>query len=245
MIIANMNICQILITEDDVGKIPEALLGCVSTVHSFSNGYSHFLLGDGAIRELISARLGLEILEVYDGLIPFAYKADLARYCVLYLFGGWYFDIAARLNIPLPVVDAASHIFFKDAPNPGLPTWDVHNGLIYAAQGSSIMMSAIMGIARNYAEKWYGTNALCPTGPNLLGRVVAIHGPDPSHITGNYLPLTPMHDNKNNAYVLADGTILAFGKSTTGTSSGAGLSGYGVTTGNFYGELYRNRNIYR
>jgi len=245
MINVNRNIFQILITEDETPEIPQALASCVATVQGFSNGHSHFVLGNGSIRQLISSQLGAEILGAYDGLVPFAYKADLARYCLLYLFGGWYFDIAGHLNIPLPVVDTASHVFFKDAPNPGLPTWDVHNGLIYAVQGSSIMMAAIMGIVKNYAERWYGTNALCPTGPNLLGRVVAIHGPDSAHITGNYLPLTPMHENKNNAYVLSNGTILAYGKATTGTSTGAGLSGYGVTSGNFYGELYRNRRIYR
>lgn len=241
----NRNIFQILITEDEVSEIPQPLASCVETVRSLSNGHAHFVLGNVSIRQLISSQLGAEVLGAYDGLVPFAYKADLARYCLLYLFGGWYFDIAGRLNAPLPVVDSASHVFFKDAPNPGLPTWDVHNGLIYAVQGSSIMMAAIMAVVKNYAERWYGTNALCPTGPNLLGRAVAIHGPDQAHIIGNYLPLTPLHENKNNAYVLSNGAILAYGKATTGTISGAGLSGYGVTSGNFYGELYRNRRIYK
>jgi hypothetical protein len=54
-----------------------------------------------------------------------------------------------------------------------------------------------------------------------------------------------MHECKNPAYVLGDGAIVAFGKATTGTFQGAGLSGYGIATGNFYGELYRNRNIYK
>jgi hypothetical protein len=245
MINANKNIFQILITEDESAEIPLALSSCISSVRALSNGHSHFVLRGSAVRELIGAQMGDPILMTYDGLVPFAYKADLARYCLLYLYGGWYFDIAGRLSVPLPVIESASHVFFRDAMNPGLPTWDVHNGLIYATQGSPIMMSAILGIAKNYAERWYGINALCPTGPNLLGRVVAEHGPDSSHVIGNYLPLTPMHECKNSAYVLADGTIIAFGKATTGTAAGAGLSGYGVTTGNFYGELYRNRNIYR
>jgi len=243
--IVNKNVFQVLITEDEITEIPSSLVNCISTVRALSNGHSHFVLQGSVIRGLIASRMDSQILQAYDGLVPFAYKADLARYCLLYLFGGWYFDIAGRLNAPLPVVESASHVFFKDAPNPGLPSWDVHNGLIYATQGSSIMMSTILAIAKNYSERWYGINALCPTGPNLLGRVVAIHGPDPSHIIGNYLPLTPMHDCKNNAYILSDGTILAFGKATTGMATGAGLSGYGITTGNFYGELYRNRGIYQ
>lgn len=38
--------------------------------------------------------MGSVILKAYKKLIPNAFKADLFRYCVMYLYGGCYVDIA-------------------------------------------------------------------------------------------------------------------------------------------------------
>jgi Uma2 family endonuclease len=65
-------------------------------------------------------------------------------------------------------------------------------------------------------------------------------------IFGQYLALTPSHHQKNYAFVLPDGKILAFGKATVGTNKSEGLEGFGVTSDekSNYPKLWRNGRIY-
>lgn len=44
-----------------------------------------------------------EVKEAYDDLIPGAFKADLFRYCVLFIYGGVYADIDVMLTSKLEV----------------------------------------------------------------------------------------------------------------------------------------------
>ena len=241
----NQNVFQILITDDPEVRIPEEIDACMRDVRTKSPGYQHFYLNGSVLDAIIGNGFDSEVLKCLRGLVPYAYKADLGRYCLLYLYGGWYFDASLTLNIQLPPINGISHIFFKDGPNPGVPSWDVSNGLIYASKGSPIMAKAIEMVVSNFKNDWYGTNALCPTGPNLLGRVIAMHGPSVEILTGNYLSLTPQHYYKNFSYILPDGRILAWGKRTTGTPSGNSLNGLGLANGNSYAALYHERKIYR
>ena len=52
-------------------------------------------------RNFIKDNFPKKVLDAYDNLIPGAYKADLWRYCVLYIHGGVYTDIKAVLLLGL------------------------------------------------------------------------------------------------------------------------------------------------
>ncbi len=41
------------------------------------------------------------MLQAFDRMKPYAYRADLGRYALLLQQGGWYFDIGTRLQTPL------------------------------------------------------------------------------------------------------------------------------------------------
>ena len=48
---------------------------------------------DKECRDFIKEHFHKNVLLAYDALIPGAFKADLFRYCELYINGGWWFDI--------------------------------------------------------------------------------------------------------------------------------------------------------
>jgi mannosyltransferase OCH1-like enzyme len=52
-------------------------------------------------RNFIKENFPKKVLDAYDTLLPGAYKADLWRYCVLYIHGGVYVDIKAQLLVSL------------------------------------------------------------------------------------------------------------------------------------------------
>jgi hypothetical protein len=58
----------------------------------------HYLFCDADCREFIRNEYPPDVLMAYDRLIPTAFKADLWRYCVLYIYGGVYLDVKLRFQ---------------------------------------------------------------------------------------------------------------------------------------------------
>jgi hypothetical protein len=239
----NRNVFQIYISDDHA--MPAAVEQCTRSVAGHCGGYQHSILDSGTLRSFLEKDFPHEVVWAYDTLVPYAYKADLGRYCLLYKHGGWYMDITVTLDNQLPELDGIESVVFKDAPWPNQHVWDTSTSVIFANAGNGVMELAIRMIVENCRSSHYGSCPLDPTGPGVLGRALAISGPDNKRVTGMYLPLTPAHQQKNFAFVLPNGHILGWGKGTHGTPAGQGLASYGATGTNDYTALYAKGMIYR
>ena len=124
------------------------------------------LYDENDCREFIKTHFKPDVLDTYDSLIPNAYKSDLWRYCVLFINGGIYIDIKFECinNFRLIALTEKEH-FVRDREPPG----GTLNGLLVCKPGNQILFKCIRQIVDNVQKKFYGDNALCPTGPNLLG----------------------------------------------------------------------------
>jgi hypothetical protein len=205
------NVYQIWIDPRDGNSIPEQYKGLLNSIVRSTSIRQEIYTGD-SLRAFIHTHYGQEVVSAYDSLIPLAYKADLGRYCLLYKLGGWYFDIEAKLAIDLPHTNEISGLVFKDAPLAGRHSWDVANGVMYFKEAARPLEIAIRFILSNVQTKFMGTNPLCPTGPNLFGRALAVHGVDHTVLTGSYELLTPNHAFENPCFILPSGQIIAYGK---------------------------------
>ena len=125
------------------------------------------LYDENDCREFIKYYFPYVVLNAYDSLIPCSYKSDLWRYCILYIHGGIYIDIKIGCvnNFKLISLTEKEH-FVRDRDPPG----GTLNGLIICKPGNLIMFSCISLIVNNVKNKFYGKDALSPTGPGLLGR---------------------------------------------------------------------------
>lgn len=236
-----MQISQIYITDND-NSLPSHLEHCVEKAKLLSPSMNHSLYGLDSGREFIKSKLGQEVLEAFDKLNPYAYKADLLRYCLLYETGGWYIDVGVELavstiNVPANIESVA----FKDMPIISQTSWTCQCSVLYAKPNLSVYQKAIELVVENCRAKYYGINALCPTGPSVLGRAFAIDGEKANRIFGDFIQLTPMHNNKNPAYVLPDGNIFAFHKKT----AGGDLKGLGAVGTNNYNDFYNTKTVYK
>lgn len=234
------NFFQLFISNKGLDDMGPLLQNCVDHVKFWSVGHEHFLIGGEELRQIIQREMGLEVLQAFDMLTPFAYKADLGRLCLLYLYGGWYLDVSCKLARGLPDTAAITHVLFNAPQGPQHISWELQNSMIYARKGSRLLELAINIIIKNCKDKYYGRSALCPTGPGVLGRAFAIHGIDPSIENCQYFSLTPSYPKSNYAYVLNNGDILAWGKE----SFNHGLSAYGTTGTNSYALIYAARKVY-
>jgi mannosyltransferase OCH1-like enzyme len=142
-------------------------------IKSTNPEFTYILADDNDCYEFIKNNFPPSVSDAYERLIPGAYKADLWRYCVLYIYGGIYLDIKYRpingfkfINL----VDKEHYVL--DAPN----GWSIHNYGIYNAfmvckPLNIILLKCIEQIVKNVQNRFYGTSLLEPTGPLLLGKI--------------------------------------------------------------------------
>lgn len=236
------NVFQIYLAETD--EIAPAILACMQSVEEGVAGYSYSRYDRARLRSFIQENFSASVLTAYDALRPYAYKADLGRYCLLYHFGGWYIDATVTLQSQLPNTHAYEHVFFEDAPRIDLAPRETAIGLLFARAGSEVLARAIALIVENAESRNFGHGPLDPTGPGLFGRALGLCAGEYTALSGRYMPLTPLHPRKNYAFVLPDGTILAWGKVSHGTAAFDGLRAFHAAGTNSYNVLWERGLVY-
>ncbi len=131
--------------------------------------FEHYLFDDNDCREFIKNNFDKEVLDAYDNLIPGAYKADLWRYCVLYINGGIYLDIKLKCINGFRLIELTENEHLvKDR----VPPLSIYNALMVSQKGNPFLWKAIYRIVFNVQNKIYGRDPLEPTGPLMLGKII-------------------------------------------------------------------------
>jgi hypothetical protein len=175
------------------------------------------------------------VVAAFDRLKPFAYKADLVRYCVVLKLGGFYLDQSVK-EPRFPPTGAFDFIGFRD-PNSEFSSWKVGIGFFFARAGSTILEDSICQILENCEHEYYGKDPHYPTGPSVFGRSIAKLAPELDVMIGQYYWLR----RRRNKYVLPGYGVVGRGK--VGGQSKGGVSG--IPGGNNYNQLWRSRDVYQ
>lgn len=235
-----MQISQIFLSTNPEEQLSPFLQYATGTIDQYFPEASHIIYNQQTLREFIADIYGGDVLWAYDQLRPFSYKADLGRFCLLNHFGGWYFDIAVRAVNGVEIGDRIEFLAFRDIQRFSFTSWACATTVLYSKANNIALQTAIEMIVNNCKEQYYGITPLCPTGPTLLGAALAANGGNSNFIYGDYVELTPTHQQKNRAFVLPDGTIAAWSK----PSGGGDLTGVGAKGVNNYNELWAARDVY-
>jgi mannosyltransferase OCH1-like enzyme len=160
-----LNIFQTWYTKD----LPKKMRQRVEELKARNPEFQHYLFDDNDCREFIKNNFDSDVLNAYDSLIPGAYKADLWRYCVLYINGGIYMDIKLKCINGFKLIELTkNNHYVKDR----VPPLSIYNALIVCQKGSPLLWKAIYRILFNVTRKIYGKNPLAPTGPTMLGEII-------------------------------------------------------------------------
>lgn len=152
--------------ERDLSDYVKALHKTNTTNSAWSTKY----FSDRQCRELIQANFAPDVLEAYDTLLPGAYKADLFRYCAVYVMGGLYIDFTGSFVEPIDTF-VGSHdqlVLCHDFCHGILM---LYNAVFAAAPGHTFLRMCIDRVVRNVQTKFYGDNPLHPTGPMMFREV--------------------------------------------------------------------------
>jgi mannosyltransferase OCH1-like enzyme len=146
----------------------------IQTFIELNPEYEYRILDDDESRLFIKNNFDIDILVAYDMLIPGSFKADLFRYCYLYINGGCYFDCKQILRHPIRTfVDENDDFLVCKDIGPGF-----FNAVILSSEKNELIMDTIERVKYkifnfykiyNFMnKKQYNTQMLSLTGPNLL-----------------------------------------------------------------------------
>lgn len=110
-------------------------------------------------------------LESYDLLVPGAFKADLFRYCIIYLNGGLYSDIKMRCVKPLRKYMDYDLIITLDRHTDNNRI-GLYNAFFGAKKEHPVIYKTIKECVKRIQDRFYGVSSLDITGPLMFGDVV-------------------------------------------------------------------------
>ena len=241
------NITQILITKEKE-PIPPLIESAIKSVKDSFPNFSYTLYDNEMIIEIIREGIGEEALRSYMKIKPYANKASFARYCIIYLKGGWYLDVTIKLLTGINLSGEVDFLGFRDLGEglrPNTLPYSMQNSFFYSKSKSKILENAINLVIENCRNEYYGITPISTTGPGVLGRSLAIEGMKSTHVIGLFMPLTPNHQLKNASYVLPNGNIVALHKDAWfPKAKAADISEFGLKTTNNYLKMWNERDVY-
>uniref|UniRef100_A0A6C0LKN0 Glycosyltransferase n=1 Tax=viral metagenome TaxID=1070528 RepID=A0A6C0LKN0_9ZZZZ len=140
----------------------------INTLKERNPEFKFHIYDDKMCRDFIAKHFSKNVLFAYDNLIPGAYKADLWRYCILFMNGGIYMDIKLCTIPPFKLIDVADGEYLVSDRPPNT----IYNAFMVCKPHNLLLKCAISKIIYNVKNKVYGTDPLDPTGPRLLGTLM-------------------------------------------------------------------------
>ena len=225
-------------------------------------GFEHRLFDDDDCRNFIADNFPSDVLIAYDSIVPGAFKADMWRYCVLFINGGVYMDIKlnfsantqpqtllSREHYPLdvPLQPPKEYSLFYNPGRNKPRVCGIYQGLLVCQQRSPILAAAIDGCVSNIKARYYGANPLSITGPCFLYDIIRQFSPNTLHSQ----QITSVKDGTVselgiiNHYLVKDGSVLCYPYS--GYRYDMALTHHARTGSVFtcYAMHWKKRTVYR
>lgn len=183
----NTKVHQICILDDYTDFIPP------KTTYSVKNNIpgEYILWKENDIIKLIYENFDKKVIEAYLSIKPKALKADLARYCILYIYGGWYFDLLMTVDgtIANYNLNDFDMLVFRDIPLCERSVLPISNSIIWTKnKHNAIFKKTIEVVVENILNKIYPRTSHRISGPYVFGKVIAescIENPESNILVGD------------------------------------------------------------
>jgi hypothetical protein len=227
-------------------ELPPMVAENIASLKRHHPGLPHRLFSGEDLLAFLEEKFPREVLDAYNALKPYAYKADLARYCILHELGGIYADLAFYFVRPLPFEDRP--VVFREHLTAS--PWDTCTSVIASPPQDKAMACAIDLVCANVKRGYYGPNHLCPTGPTLLGKAFAMTCDAEDLTTGTVAFLKRERLRKALPVDALPGMVrcLLLGLKVVAVSrkrdNRRGLDSVGIAGSDNYAERWKNRDVY-
>ena len=154
--------------------LPEKMAKCVEQLKSANPEFEHILFDTNErekyIKEHFSNFCGFNVYNIYMKLVPYEYKTDLWKYCVLYREGGIYLDIQYKTVGDFKFNDYIDKNYYSK--NNKNISKGIFNGIMISQPSNPDLKKAIIKVIKNVNSSYYGKNPYSPTGSRLLGKII-------------------------------------------------------------------------
>jgi mannosyltransferase OCH1-like enzyme len=156
-------------------ELPPKMQENMELLKEQNSEFTHYLYDDEMCREFIYNFFDENILYTFDKLKPGAYKADLWRYCILYIYGGIYLDIKFHSSNGFKLIKLTDKEYYVKDRRINNINCGVYNGLLVSLPYNTILLKTINNIVENVKNAFYKfenhlIDSLMVTGPLLLSK---------------------------------------------------------------------------
>lgn len=219
---------------------PPLICEYMDRVKSHHEDLEYRFYNNDDVRTILSLKFKDEVLWAYDTLVPYTYKVDLAKYCLLYEFGGWYYDVGVYPEFSIHFGNEITGVFFTDCLESSNGIWRIQANIMYSTARRATFMDAIEQIIQNCKDEYYGQDALHPTSTALLGKVMPKEYFDNNKdILLGEGKMMPQPNSILRKALTIDGDVFAWYK-----ERGGDLSYLGAKGTNNYNYFWGNRCVY-
>lgn len=180
-------------------------------------GYTYCFYDKDQRSAFLKENFDERVIRAYNRIIPGAYKADLWRYCILYLYGGIYVDVDTLClgsldDFITEDTELMVPIDLNTSPSEG--KHNLSNGFIATAPKSPVLFDCIERVLSNVENNREPPSKLDFAGPGVLGRSVNTYLGLPETESflgkeGHVKNIHFLHFNRENEYV-GDRTNILF-----------------------------------
>lgn len=237
---------QIIFRDENQGPLEGYVLSATESVRNCFSDFNIAIWGVEDARAFLRSNYPRAVLRAFDCMRPYAYKADLFKFCLLQALGGWYVDAGVKfIKSPTTFLESEfepSAVLFRST-GPWDAPWNCSIALIYAVRGQKFFDAAIQEVISNCKREHYGANPLCPT-MTAFGRALATHNIHEGVVIGEVVDIEG-EDYQRGFSLNSDGVIAAR-KPRAGNQIEVGDVNYlGITGGNNYVDLWSKREVYQ
>ncbi|MXV45183.1 hypothetical protein GS501_09075 [Saccharibacter sp. 17.LH.SD] len=228
-------------------KLPENLERNAQLARDLYPDAKYKIWGGEELRYFIGDKLGTEVLTAFDTLAPYSYKCDLARYCLMYVYGGIYFDLAIKLLNPWNIPRRYGVAAFMENYD-GMECWVcTQTTPLWSLPGRPEWQIAIDNVVANTQNRFYGPHDHYPTAGALLGRSfaasMALKGQSTEaddQYLGEVRYITPERQPQNVVYVSPDKVLVG----QRNKLKAGDVTELGMTGTNNYCDMWRAKQAY-
>jgi hypothetical protein len=148
-------------------EMPPGMTEAINVLREQNPEFEFHLYDDAECRAFIAQYFPAEVVWAFDSLRPGAYKADLWRYCILYIHGGVYLDCKYVGINGFKFIDYVYGEYLTmdcDGEN-------IYNAFMICRAGNKILLECIFQIIKHVRARFYGKNSLYITGPVMLKKI--------------------------------------------------------------------------
>ena len=146
-------------------EIPSSVKESIQLLKEQNPEFEHHLYDETMCRAYIQKNFPKRVVQAFDKVVPYALKADIWRYCILYKKGGVYLDSKYYGMNGFKLITLTDKEYFcRDLK---IAQSGIYNAFMICKPGNKKLLQSINQFVKNTENNYYGFTAVC-IGPLMM-----------------------------------------------------------------------------